>query len=112
MPASRFVVVSAPLEEQLSTSLAAQLRDALALALRLKRSVNATLHDDELGEKASNALEVVVRPDGLPFVLFVLLVAVMAARELLLRAETARILKVHRDSGGAAAPAPAHQHDD
>ena len=113
MPASRFVVVSAPLEEQLSTSLAAQAHEALALALRLKRRVNDTLHDDALGEKASGALEHMVRPGGVPFVLFLLLVAVLCVRELMLRIETKRILKVHREHADPpVAPPGAHEHDD
>ena len=113
MPTSRFVVVPAPLEEQLSTSLAAQARDALALALRLKRRVNDTLRDDALGEKASGALEEMARPGGVPFVLFMLLVAVLCVRELLLRIETKRILKVHREHSDAPVMPPVpHDHDD
>ena len=112
MPSSRFVVVPAPLEEQLSTSLAAQVRDALALALRLKRSVNDTLHDDALGQKANDVLSDVTQPGGLPFVLFLLLVAVLALRELLLHLETNRILKVHREMFASPVVPSKHQHDD
>ena len=112
MPTSRFVVVPAPLEAQLTTSLSAQLREALSLALRLKRQVNATLHDEELGDKASSAVFELLAPGGLPFILLMLLVAVLAVRELLLRMETKRILKVHRDHSGVAMAPPTHEHDD
>ena len=85
MPTARFVVTGAPIEAQLTTSLSAQLRDTVALALRLKRRVNDTLHDEELSEKAGNVLLDVAQPGGLPFALFVLLIAVLVVRELLLR---------------------------
>ena len=60
-----------------------------------------------------------MRPGGLPFILFLLLVAVLALRTLLFRIETKRILKahqVHADAGagadaGAQAPTE-HQHED
>ena len=113
MPTARFVVTAAPIEAQLTTSLSAQLRDTLALALRIKRRVNDTLHDAELGEKAGNALLDVAQPGGLPFVLFVLLVTVLVLRELLLRRETRRILKAHRDHSTALmVPPNHHEHDD
>lgn len=112
MPTSRFVVVAAPLEEQISQTLVEQLREAASMALRLRSSVNDTLHDDELGQKASTAFEVVTRPGGLPFILFMLLVAVMCIRELLLRIETRRILKVHQELTGSPDAPPEHQHDD
>ena len=113
MPSARFVVVPAPLEEQLTLTIGERLREALGLALRLKRSVNDTLHDDALGEKASGALEHMVRPGGVPFVLFPLLVAVLCVRELMLRIETKRILKVHREHADPpVAPPGAHEHDD
>ena len=112
MPTARFVVVPAPLEEQISHTLGEQLREAASVALRLRRSVNDTLHDDELGQKASNAFHVVARPGGLPFVLFMLLIAVVCVRELLLRMETKRILKAHQELSGSPEMPPKHQHDD
>ena len=113
MPTARFVVVPAPLEEQISHTLGEQLREAALMALRLRRSVNDTLHDDALGEKATGALENMVRPGGVPFVLFLLLVAVLCVRELMLRIETKRILKVHREhSDPPVVPPAAHEHDD
>ena len=112
MPTSRFVVVPAPLEAQLTTSLSAQLREAFTLALRLKRQVNATLNDEELGEKASSAVFELLAPGGLPFILLMLLVAVLAIRELLLRVETKRILKVHQDHLAVPMTPPRHEHDD
>ena len=112
MPTSRFVVVSAPIEEQLTASVATQLKEALSLALRLKRSVNATLHDDELGKKAGNALAHIIEPGGLPFCLFVALVTVLLVREALLHVETKRILRVHRAHGCVPDYGSKHEHDD
>lgn len=85
--------MSAPLEVRVTASLASRAQQAVLLALRLGREVNDTLHREEVGERASEALGVVTRPGGLPFVVFVLLVAVLATRELLLRTETRRILR-------------------
>jgi hypothetical protein len=119
MPTSRFVVVSAPLEERVAASVAMRVQGAVAGALRLKREVNATLQREDLNDKASEAFAHVMRPGGLPFVLFMLLVAVLALRTLLFRIETKRILKAHRvhaDAGAGAdagAQAPTgHQHED
>ena len=112
MPTARFVVTAAPIEAQLTTSLSAQLRDTVALALRLKRRVNDTLHDEELSEKAGNVLLDVVQPGGLPFMLFVLLITVLVVRELLLRREARRILKAHRDHSVASMVPPKHEHGD
>jgi len=113
MPTARFVVVSAPLEERVAASLASRVQSAVAGALRLRREVNATLQRDDLNEKASKALGVVLRPGGLPFMLLMLLVAVLAVRELLLRIETKRILKAHEFQPGTDAQAPTdHQHQD
>ena len=72
----------APIEAQLTTSLSAQLRETVALALRIKRRVNDTLHDEELSERAGNALLDIAQPGGLPFALFVLLILVLAAQSL------------------------------
>ena len=110
MPTARFVVVSAPLEERVTASLAARAQHAVLLALRLKREVNATLQRDDLNEKASEALSGVLRPDGLPFVVLVSLLAVLALRELLLRIEVRRILRRHRVSANA--PVLARPHED
>ena len=84
----------------------------MALALRLKRRVNDTLHDEELGEKAGNVLLDVAQPGGLPFTLFVLLIVVVTVRELLLRREARRILKAHRDHSVASMVPPKHEHSD
>lgn len=113
MPTSRFVVVSAPLEERMAASLASRVQGAVAGALRLKSEVNATLQREDLNDKAAEALTSVARPGGLPFVLFLLLVAVLALRALLFRIETRRILNAHRThaNGGAQAPKE-HQHED
>ena len=113
MPTARFVVVSAPLEERVAASLAARVQSAVASALRLKSEVNATLQRDDLNEKATKALSHVLRPGGLPFVLLMLLVAVLAVRELLLRIETKRILKTHEFRPGTDVQAPTErQHQD
>ena len=121
MPTSRFVVVSAPLEERVAASVATRVQGAVAGALRLRREVNATLQREDLNDKASEAFNHVMRPGGLPFVLFLLLVAVLAMRTLLFRIETKRILKAHRVHAGASAGADAdagaqaptgHQHED
>lgn len=113
MPAQRFVVVSAPLEERVASSLSTRVQGAVAGALRLKSEVNATLQREDLNDKASEALNHVLRPGGLPFVLLMLLVAVIAARVLLFRIETKRILKAHQSHASASAQAPTeHQHED
>ena len=96
MPTARFVVVPGPLEERVAASLVARVRDGLALALRLRREVNETLSRDDLGDRTTEALQRVSRPGGIPFILFMLLVAVLATRELLLRIETKRILRDHK----------------
>ena len=112
MPTARFVVTAAPIEAQLTTSLSAQLRETVALALRIKRRVNDTLHDEELSERAGNALLDIAQPGGLPFALFVLLILVLALRELLLRREAKRILTAHRAHSVASIVSPPHEHDD
>lgn len=113
MPTSRFVVVSAPLEERVAASVATRVQGAVAGALRLKREVNATLQREDLNDKATEAFSHVMRPGGLPFVLFLLLVAVLALRALLFRIETKRILKAHRTHPVASAQASTeHQHED
>ena len=115
MPTARFVVVSAPLEERVAATVATRVQGAVAGALRLKREVNATLQRDDLNEKASEALNHVLRPGGLPFVILMLLIAVIALRVLLFRIETKRILKAHlmQDEASAGEQAPTeHQHED
>ena len=113
MPTARFVVVSAPLEERVSASLASRAQDALLLALRIGREVDDTLQRERASERAAEALGAVVEPGGAPFVVFALLVAVLAARELLLRVETRRILRRHNVHARAPVLAPAgHQHED
>ena len=113
MPTARFVVVSAPLEERVAASLASRVQSAVASALRLKSEVNATLQRDDLNEKATEALSHVLRPGGLPFVLLMLLVAVLAMRELVLRIETKRILRTHEFRPDTDVQAPTdHQHQD
>ncbi len=111
MPAARFVVVSAPLEERVAASLAARTQEALLVALRLRTRVDETLHREDLGDRTKEAIQHVSRPGGLPFILFMLLVAVLATRELLLRIETKRILKAHKLNVSVQPPAP-HQHED
>ena len=56
MPTSRFVVVSAPLEERVASSVATRVQGAVAEALRLKREVNATLQREDLNDRATEAL--------------------------------------------------------
>lgn len=115
MPTPRFVVVSAPLEERVATSLAARVQGAVAGALRIKREVNDTIHRDDFSNKTADAFSHVTRPGGLPFVLLMLLIAVLALRELALRIETRRILRVHKAHSEASASAQAptdHQHED
>ena len=112
MPTSRFVVVSAPLEERVAASLAARTQEALLVALRLRTRVDETLHREDLGDRTKEAIQHVSRPGGLPFILFMLLVAVLAARELLLRIETKRILRVHKLNVNVRPPEPSHQHED
>jgi hypothetical protein len=112
MPASRFVVVSAPLEERVKASLVSRAQQAVLVALRLRSEVNETLHREDVGERASEALSVVLRPGGLPFIILMLLVAVLAVRELLLRIETRRILKAHAVTNVPALAPSEHQHED
>ena len=111
MPTARFVVVSAPLEERVAASLASRAQEALLVALRLRSRVDETLHREDLGDRTKEAIQHVSRPGGLPFILFMLLVAVLATRELLLRIETKRILKAHKLNVSVQPPAP-HQHED
>ena len=113
MPTPRFVVVSGPFEERVAASLSTHVHDAMSLALRVKREVNETLSRDDLGNNTADALSHVSRPGGLPFVLFMLLIAVLAVRELALRIETKRILKVHRmHSAEGAQPPTGHEHEE
>ena len=112
MPTSRFVVVSAPLEERVAASLAARAQEALLVALRLRTRVDETLHREDLGDRTKEAIQHVSRPGGLPFILFMLLVAVLATRELLLRMETKRILRVHKLNVSVQAPPAPHQHEE
>ena len=110
MPTSRFVVVSAPLEERVTASLAARAQHAVLLALRLKREVTATLCREDASERAGEALRGIFEPSGYPFAILVLLVAVLAMRVLLLRMETRRILRLHSVYSKAVALAPAGEH--
>ena len=113
MPTPRFVVVSAPLEERVAASLSTRVQEAVAAALRLKREVNATLQRDDLNDKASEALIGALRPGGLPYVLLMLLIAVLLARELLLRITTNKILKAHQSYTGTSTQAvTVQQHRD
>ena len=113
MPTARFVVVSAPLEERVKASLVSRAQQALLVALRLRSEVNETLHREDVGERAAEALGAVAEPGGLPYILFLLLVAVLAARELLLRIETQRILRRHTVCANAPVLAPTeHPHTD
>jgi len=105
MPTQRFVVIPAPLEERVAASVATRVHGAVAEALRLKQEVNATIHRDDFGNRTVDALQHVARPGGLPFVLFMLLIAVLATRELLLRIETKRILREHNRGAEAEARA-------
>jgi hypothetical protein len=113
MPTTRFVVVSAPLEERVSASLGSRAQDALLLALRIRREVDDTLAREGAGERAAEALGAVAEPGGLPCITFLLLVAVLAVRALLLRMETRRILRRHKVHSHAPVLAPTeHQHED
>jgi hypothetical protein len=113
MPTSRFVVVSAPLEERVAASVTTRVQGAVAGALRFRSDVNATLQREDLNDRATEALSHVTRPGGLPFVIFMLLIAVVALRALLFRIETRRILKAHRTHADGSAQAPTeHQHGD
>lgn len=113
MPTARFVVVSAPLEERVAASLISQLQEAVSKAIRLKSDVNTTFHRDDFNEKASGALSHVIRPGGLPFMIFLLLIAVLSLRELLLRLETMRILNYHKlHSGTPVQPPTDDKHED
>ena len=49
MPTTRFVVVSAPLEERVTASLVSRVQQAVLVALRIKREVNDTLHREDVG---------------------------------------------------------------
>ena len=99
-------VAQSLLEERVAASVATRVQGAMTEALRLKQEVNATIHRDDFGNRAVDALQHVARPGGLPFVLFMLLVAVLAVRELLLRIETKRILREHNCGAEARAAAP------
>jgi hypothetical protein len=112
MPTARFVVVSAPLEERVAASLASRAQEALLAALRIRTQVDDTLHREDLGDRTKEAIQHVSRPGGLPFILFMLLVAVLATRELLLRMETKRILKAHKLNVNVRAPPVPHQHEE
>ena len=113
MPTARFVVVSAPLEERVKASLVSRAQQAVLVALRIRDEVNETLGREDAGERAAECLGAVAEPGGLPFILFVLLVAVLVARELLLRMETRRILQRHKVYSNAPVLAPTeHQHED
>ena len=112
MPTPRFVVVSAPLEDRVTASLASKARQAVLLALRLKSEMNDTLHREDVGDRATEALEAAAKPGSLPFIFFMLLVAVLAARELLLRLETQRILHVHKLVNMPVQPPSNHQHEE
>lgn len=111
MPTPRFVVVSAPLEDRVTASLALKARQAVMLALRLKREVNDTLHREDVSEKASEALGATVKPGSLPFAFFVLLMVVIAVRKLLLRLEMQRILHVHKFVTVSLQPPSNHNHN-
>jgi hypothetical protein len=114
MPTPRFVVVSAPLEMRVATSLASQAQRAVMLAVRIGRDVNDTLNRECItGDKAAEVLDAFSDAGGGPLVVFLLLVVVLSIREILLRAETRRILGLHNLHARAVAlPSTGHQHED
>ena len=97
----------------MTASIASRAQQAFLIALRIKSEVNDSLHREDVGERAGEAFEAVVEPGGLPFIVFMLLVAVLACRELLLRIETRRILQRHKVYLSVPVLAPSdRQHED
>ena len=92
---ARFTVVSAPLDQRLGAGLASGLQEALHIGAHWQNEMNKSLHDEDLGEKANRAVQRLVVPSGLPFVLLCLIVAILAARELLIRIAVRQLIKEH-----------------
>ena len=114
MPTARFVVVSAPLEERVAASLASRVQERRGwLRSGCAREVNADASARRPWRShGKEALEHVSGRAGCRLCCFMLLVAVLAVRELLLRVETKRILKVHKLNVNVRPPEPPHQHED
>lgn len=96
----RFEAVPPPLEERLSASLLARVRDAVALGIDARNRFNASVHDEELKERTASAVIDALRPGTAPFVLLVATLLALLVHQLLLQRETQRILREHGRGGG------------
>lgn len=110
----RFTTVSAPVEGRVAEGILDAAKEMLAMTARFKENVNGTLHDETLPTKAAETLAKITVPSGAPFLLFCVLIAVFALRELIIRIDTKRILRSHDAAGMAAVrpPQDTHEHHD
>ena len=95
MRTARFVEVAPPLERQVSEGFLARVREALTLTERVQSQFNQTIHDEELKEKTATSAVDALRPGTLTFGLIVLMIAVVVAKRLIIKRETAKILLAH-----------------
>lgn len=95
MRTARFVEVAPPLETQVSESFFSRVREALTFKDLVKTQWNQTVNDEELKEKTATSAVDALRPGSLTFGLIVLMLAVVVAKRLVVRRETAKILLAH-----------------
>ena len=96
--AQRFVEVAPPLEERVGDSLATRLRAAVAFGVDARNRFNQSVHDEELKERAADAVIDAMRPGTVPFVLLASMLIVIAIHQWSLHRETQRILREHGTS--------------
>ena len=108
---SRFTIVPSPLEQRVGQTIADRLHDVAAASAQLKDQLNTTLADPELAAKSTSLFVDVLAPGGLPFLLFCLLVAVFALREVAVRVAMRRILAAHDARLQVKSPKP-HPHEE
>ena len=89
MPASRFTVIPAPIETQIARSASRGWTALLQFGDARRVPPNATT--------VQRTLEHSVETRGVAFVLLCIILALVAVRQLIIRAETRRILKAHID---------------
>lgn len=89
----RFTEVPAPLEARVSDSIVARFRDAVGFGVALGNQFNETLNDEEITERAANAIIAALRPGRLPFALLLIVVTLGLLQWVTVRSHTARILR-------------------
>lgn len=95
----RFTEVSAPIEERMEAGIVASIWYTIQTVVSLSSSMNSTLHDDELIDRATHAVFEASKPGSVSFSILVTAIVVWVVRMLFVRKETLRILNSHAHFG-------------